>query len=64
MVIALIAMAAFRIGFSYLFVIVFRKSVLWIWYAMFLDWIFRIIFFVTAFLREKRPRNTRAENES
>lgn len=43
MVIAAAAMIVFRIGFAYLFVVVLGKDVLWVWYAMFLDWIFRAI---------------------
>lgn len=49
MVVAIGAMVVFRIGFAYLFVEWLGKDVLWIWYAMFIDWAFRLIVFGAAF---------------
>lgn len=43
------SMWIFRIGFAYLFVVVMGHDVLWIWYAMFIDWVFRTIVFVWRF---------------
>ncbi len=43
------SMWIFRIGFAYLFVVVLKVGVLGIWYAMFIDWIFRMIVFVRRF---------------
>lgn len=54
MAVAISAMAVFRLGFAYLFVDGMGKDVLWIWYAMFLDWIFRLVVFGVAF-RKVRP---------
>ena len=53
MVVAISAMAVFRVGLAYLFVNVFHKNVLWVWYAMFADWIFRVFVYGISFLREK-----------
>ena len=54
MAVALFAMAVFRIGLAYLFIKLLDKNVLWVWYAMFVDWIFRIIVYGAAF--RKPPR--------
>lgn len=58
MAVALTAMAAFRLGLAWLFVKVLHRNVLWIWYAMFADWIFRIAVYGPAFRRDgkKAPR--------
>ena len=53
MIIALTSMAFFRIGTAYLFINVMHRDVLWIWYAMFIDWIFRSLVFGAAFFRKK-----------
>lgn len=53
MLIAVGAMAVFRIGFAYLFVMLLSKNVLWVWYAMFIDWVFRIAVFIPAFKKGK-----------
>ncbi len=53
MAVALFAMAVFRVGLANLFVRVFHRNVLWVWYAMFADWIFRIFIFGAAFVRQK-----------
>ena len=49
MAVALFAMAVFRIGLAYVFIKILDKSVLWVWYAMFADWVFRIIVYGAAF---------------
>lgn len=43
------SMWIFRIGFAYLFVVVLKIGVLGVWYAMFIDWVFRTIVFVGRF---------------
>lgn len=53
MLVAVGAMAVFRIGFAYLFVMLLGKNVLWVWYAMFIDWVFRIAVFIPAFKKGK-----------
>jgi putative MATE family efflux protein len=53
MLIAVSAMVVFRIGFAYGFVMLLHKNVLWVWYAMFIDWAFRVVVFSTAFKRTK-----------
>ena len=57
MAVALTAMAVFRLALAWLFVKVLHRNVLWIWYAMFADWVFRIAAYGPAFRRdEKRTR--------
>ena len=53
MLVAVGAMAVFRIGFAYAFVLLLHKNVLWIWYAMFIDWVFRCVVFSAAFRKRK-----------
>ncbi|MEG0756474.1 MAG: MATE family efflux transporter, partial [Oscillospiraceae bacterium] len=45
------SMLVFRIGFSYLFCLVFHMGLLGVWFAMFLDWIIRAIVFEVRFRR-------------
>ena len=52
MFVAIFAMALFRVGGAYLFVKVMHKDVLWVWFAMFIDWIFRVIIYPIAFLKK------------
>ena len=54
MAVALFAMAVFRIGLAYVFIRLLDKSVLWVWYAMFADWVFRIIVYGAAFRKPSR----------
>ena len=49
MLVAISDMWICRVGLAYLFVKVCHQDVLWIWYAMFVDWIVRVIVYVTAF---------------
>ena len=61
MLVAVGAMAVFRIGFAYLFVMLLGKNVLWVWYAMFIDWLFRIAVFIPAFKKGKSMRRQKPE---
>ena len=49
MMVAIITMAVFRVGLAYLFVVVLGKGVVWVWYAMFVDWFVRTIVYLVAF---------------
>ncbi len=49
MLISVFSMWTFRIGLGYVFVKGLHMSVLGIWYAMFIDWIFRLVVFVWRF---------------
>lgn len=49
MVIAIFTMWVFRIGLAYVFIQILKMNVLGIWYAMFVDWIFRTIIYLFAF---------------
>ena len=53
MLVAIGAMLVFRLGFAYAFVAWLGKGVLWVWYAMFIDWVFRLIVFGVAFRKTK-----------
>ncbi|MBR5910227.1 MAG: MATE family efflux transporter [Schwartzia sp.] len=53
MAVAIGTMLVFRIGCAYLFVDFLGKDVLWVWYAMFIDWIFRVFLFAAAFRKMK-----------
>ncbi len=53
MKVAIFAMAVFRVGLAYLFVVFLDKNVLWIWYAMFADWMFRVVVYGYRFFRDK-----------
>ena len=53
MKVAVFAMAVFRVGLAYLFVVFLDKNVLWIWYAMFADWMFRVVVYGYRFFRDK-----------
>ena len=52
MYVAIFAMALFRVGGAYLFVRALHKDILWVWFAMMLDWIFRVIIYLIAFLKK------------
>ena len=58
MKVAVFAMAVFRVGLAYLFVALLHKNVLWVWYAMFVDWVFRIIVFGYYFLKKDTQDNS------
>ena len=45
MAVSVLSMWIFRVGLANVFVRGLHKNVLWIWYAMFIDWVFRILLF-------------------
>ncbi len=47
--IAIFSMWVFRVSLAYLFVGYLHFSILYTWYAMFIDWIFRMIVFLWRF---------------
>lgn len=51
MVISIFSMCAFRIGFSYILGVKMGMGAIGVWYAMVMDWIFRVICFVGRYLR-------------
>jgi putative MATE family efflux protein len=51
--ISMISMWIWRIGFSYVLAITFDLGVLGVWIAMTIDWLFRSVFFVIRFMKEK-----------
>lgn len=53
MLVSLVSMWLFRIGFSYVLAVYFNLGVLGIWVAMCIDWLCRAIFFVVRFARGK-----------
>lgn len=53
------SMWVFRIAFAYLFVVVLKIGVLGVWYAMFIDWIFRTIVFIRRFRGFGKGKATR-----
>lgn len=53
MVVAVVTMWVFRVGFAYLFVNVLNMGVMGIWYAMYLDWVCRVVVYIIAFTRDK-----------
>lgn len=50
MVVSVFSMIAFRIGFSYLLGVHMGMGIIGVWYAMVLDWAFRIVCFVGRYL--------------
>lgn len=56
MVVAVVTMWIFRVGFAYLFVRIMNMNVLGIWYAMYCDWVCRMIIYISAFSRDKKKR--------
>ena len=53
MTVSVFSMWAFRIGFSYLFILVFHMNIMGVWIAMFVDWLFRDFCFIIRFVRGK-----------
>ena len=51
MIVSMISMWAFRIGFSYLLVYFFDMKLLGVWVAMFIDWVVRALVFLFRFWR-------------
>ena len=52
MKVAVFTMAVFRVGLAYLFIDLWHKNVLWVWYAMFVDWVFRVLIYGYCFLKK------------
>lgn len=53
---SIFSMFIFRVGFSFIFAYVFDMGLLSVWIAMFIDWIFRAVFFVIRWLSKKWQR--------
>jgi len=51
MVVAVLTMGIFRVGLAYLFIMGLHLGLVWVWYAMFVDWTVRLIVYVIAFHR-------------
>ena len=49
MMVSVFSMWAFRIGFAYVFVNLFKLGVPGVWYGMFIDWAFRAAVFLARF---------------
>ncbi len=49
MIVAIVSMWVFRVGLAYLFIKGFGHGVVYVWYAMFVDWIFRMLVFLWRF---------------
>lgn len=56
MYVSVASMWIFRIGFAYLFVVVWKMGVLGIWYGMFIDWAFRALLFMLRFRKFGRRK--------
>ena len=56
MYVSVASMWIFRIGFAYLFVVVWKMGVLGIWYGMFIDWVFRALAFELRFKKFGKRR--------
>jgi len=59
MAVTIFAMAVYCIGLAYMFVKLLDKNVLWVWHAMFVDWVFRIIVYGAAF---RKPPKAAADD--
>lgn len=53
MSVSILSMWICRIGFSYILVSGFNLGVQGVWYAMYIDWFVRALFFMTRFFRQK-----------
>ncbi|MBO4799690.1 MAG: MATE family efflux transporter, partial [Lachnospiraceae bacterium] len=54
MIVAVATMWIFRVGLAYVFVRLFNLNVMGVWYAMYCDWICRVIIYIIAFSKDKR----------
>ena len=52
MIIAVISMWIFRVGFSFILAVHFKMGVMGVWVAMFMDWLFRAIIFMIRYFRK------------
>lgn len=64
-IVSLVAMWVFRIGLSFVFAYAFNLGVYSVWFAMFLDWVCRIIFFIPRYLKGTwlKKFNFKTQNE-
>ncbi len=53
MIISMVSMWVWRIGFSYVLVFAFQLGVFGVWIAMTIDWLFRSVCFIVRFLKGK-----------
>ncbi len=53
MVVSILSMWIFRIGFSYILAQYFNMGVFGIWVAMTIDWLVRAVFFIVRYIRGK-----------
>ena len=53
MIVAIVTMWVFRVGLAYVFIKIFHMNVLGIWYAMYIDWIARVIVYVIALRKDR-----------
>ena len=53
MIVAVATMWLFRVGLAYVFVRILNLNVLGVWYAMYCDWVCRVVIYITAFSRDK-----------
>ena len=54
MVVAVFTMWVFRVGLAWVFIRILHFNVLGIWYAMYVDWIFRTLIYVVAFRKVRQ----------
>ena len=57
MVIAISSMWIFRVGLAHVFIHVLHMNVLGVWYAMFIDWFFRVVVFTARYCLDNRKEN-------
>jgi len=57
MVIAISSMWIFRVGLAHVFIHVLHMNVLGVWYAMFIDWFFRVVVFAARYWLDNRKEN-------
>ncbi len=56
MAVAFFTMWLFRVGLAWVFIRILHMNVLGIWYAMYIDWVFRAVIYVTAFRRQGKGK--------
>jgi Na+-driven multidrug efflux pump len=54
MIVSIATMWIFRVGMANVFVRVLHMDILGIWYAMFIDWIFRVVIFLWKYTADAR----------
>ena len=58
MVVAVVTMWIFRVGFAYLFVRIMNMNVLGIWYAMYCECFCRMVIYFADFIKDKNRQRT------